>query len=86
MNLLVIGGTVFIGRWLVERLLKDGHSVTVVDNLVSGSISNIKEFLGHDNFKFINGDVRDRNLLKGVFQEQKFDIILQGTVKLNKFD
>lgn len=75
MNLLVTGGTGFIGRWLVERLLKDGHSVTVVDNLVSGSISNIKEFLGHDNFKFINGDVRDRNLLKGVFQDEKFDII-----------
>lgn len=78
MNLIVTGGTGFIGRWLVERLLKDGHSVTVVDNLVSGSISNIKEFLGHDNFKFINGDVRDRNLLKGIFQDEKFNITGDG--------
>ena len=75
MNLLVTGGSGFIGRWLVERLLMDEHNVTVVDNLISGSISNIKEFLGNDKFKFINGDARDRDLLKGIFEEEKFDIV-----------
>jgi len=42
MNIVVTGGCGFIGSNLVERLLEDGHSVTVFDNLSTGNLNNIK--------------------------------------------
>ncbi|WP_123053483.1 SDR family NAD(P)-dependent oxidoreductase [Clostridium sp. JN-1] len=74
MNMLVTGGAGFIGRWVVKKLLDDGHKVVAFDNLSNGRLENIKEFKGSDNFKFIGGDIRDRNKLDEVFKE-KFDII-----------
>jgi nucleoside-diphosphate-sugar epimerase len=41
MNTLVTGGAGFIGRWLVKRLLGDGHAVTVLDNMSNGSAENL---------------------------------------------
>ncbi|MFZ9628434.1 MAG: NAD-dependent epimerase/dehydratase family protein [Ilumatobacteraceae bacterium] len=43
MRVLVIGGAGFIGSHLVERLLAEGHSVEVVDDLSTGSIANLGE-------------------------------------------
>ena len=42
MKTLVTGGSGFIGSHLVERLLRDGHSVTVLDNLSTGRLENLK--------------------------------------------
>jgi UDP-glucose 4-epimerase len=42
MKTLVTGGAGFIGSHLVERLLRDGHSVTVLDNLSTGRLKNLK--------------------------------------------
>ncbi|MEM2914696.1 MAG: NAD(P)-dependent oxidoreductase, partial [Candidatus Bathyarchaeia archaeon] len=42
MNFLVTGGCGFIGSSLVERLVKEGYSVTVFDNLHTGNIKNIE--------------------------------------------
>jgi UDP-glucose 4-epimerase len=42
MNIIVTGGCGFIGSNLVERLVKDGHSVTVFDNLHTGNLKNIE--------------------------------------------
>jgi UDP-glucose 4-epimerase len=41
MSVLVTGGAVFIGSHLVERLLKEGFDVIVLDNLYSGKIENL---------------------------------------------
>ncbi len=43
MNTLVVGGAGFIGSHLVDRLLADGHSVDVVDDLSSGALANLAE-------------------------------------------
>ncbi|HUF99952.1 MAG TPA: NAD-dependent epimerase/dehydratase family protein [Ilumatobacter sp.] len=43
MNVLVVGGAGFIGSHLVDRLLAEGHSVDVVDDLSSGSLANLAE-------------------------------------------
>ncbi|MEA1993514.1 MAG: NAD-dependent epimerase/dehydratase family protein, partial [Euryarchaeota archaeon] len=44
MRFLVTGGAGFIGSNLVELLLTEGHNVTVVDNLHTGSLKNLQEF------------------------------------------
>jgi dTDP-glucose 4,6-dehydratase len=55
----ITGGAGFIGSHLSDRLLKDGHRVVAVDNLVTGSMANI-EHLRHDpRFQFVQTDVSE---------------------------
>lgn len=69
-KILVTGGAGFIGSNLTEYLLNSGAFVTVFDNLETGRFSNIEEFLAHERFNFIEGDIRDfdacLNATKGV--------------------
>ena len=57
MRILLTGGAGFIGSYLAESLLNDGHEVTVVDNLSTGSINNIEHLECNDKFKFVEGDI-----------------------------
>jgi len=66
-SVLVTGGAGFIGSHLVPRLLKSGHSVTVLDNLSSGKLENLKGVLDHPQFWFQRGDIRDSNISQGFF-------------------
>jgi len=61
MNALVTGGAGFIGSTLVDRLLEEGHNVVVVDNLVSGKLSNLEAAQAKfgDRLTFHNHDIRD---------------------------
>jgi nucleoside-diphosphate-sugar epimerase len=54
---LVTGGAGFIGSNIVEDLLKRGHEVRVVDNLITGKRENIEPFL--DKIEFLEEDIRD---------------------------
>ncbi len=56
---LVTGGAGFIGANICEVLLKKGCYVRCLDNLSTGNIDNISEFLDLSNFEFINGDIRN---------------------------
>lgn len=57
MRILVTGGAGFLGSHLCDRLLADGHEVLAVDNLYTGSKSNIAHNLQNPNFEFIRHDV-----------------------------
>jgi UDP-glucose 4-epimerase len=59
---------IFIGSHLVERLLKDNQSVTVVDNLSTGSLENIESFRKDAKFDFVEGDVRNAGLMERLAQ------------------
>ncbi|MEP2934933.1 MAG: SDR family oxidoreductase [Gilvibacter sp.] len=65
LRFLVTGGAGFIGANLVAYLVKHqaGH-VRILDNLSTGSMTNIDEFIGLDNVSFINGDIRDLETCK----------------------
>ncbi len=56
-KVIVTGGAGFLGSHLCERLLKENNSVICVDNLLTGSETNIKHLLNNPKFKFLNHDV-----------------------------
>ena len=68
-NILVTGGAGFIGSHIVERLLEEGVEVTVVDNLLTGSLDNIAHLQDDENFHFVQGDLRDFNLVKALTEK-----------------
>ena len=51
------GGAGFVGSHLCKALLKLGHYVICLDNLLTGSISNIQDLKRNNNFEFINHDI-----------------------------
>ena len=66
MNIFVTGGAGFIGSFLTEHLLQNGHNVTVYDSLVNSSEDNAKR-LQKLNANFICGDISDLdNLSKSI--------------------
>ncbi|MBI2879994.1 MAG: GDP-mannose 4,6-dehydratase [Candidatus Tectomicrobia bacterium] len=62
MRILVTGGAGFIGSHLTEALLCRGDRVTVLDNLSTGDLRNIKHLLDDPNLEFIEGSVTDAEL------------------------
>lgn len=56
-HILVTGGAGFIGAHLVERLLADGKSVVVIDDLSTGSRENLRSVAGNRNLRFIQSKI-----------------------------
>ena len=63
MKALITGGAGFIGSHLAERLLDDGHEVSVLDNLSTGSIDNIAHLKGCAGFSYTIDSVTNESLL-----------------------
>ena len=66
---LITGGAGFIGSHLAERLLRDGHKVAVIDNLSTGSLKNIEGFRKHSGFDFVEGDIRNAELMEALIEQ-----------------
>ena len=71
MNIVITGGSGFVGSYLCERLINDGHNLIVVDNLLTGSTENISDLMDNDNFSFIEHDVQNH-----IEIENKVDYVL----------
>lgn len=64
-TILITGAAGFIGSNIVEYLLKHKvKKVIVLDNFLTGFKNNVEEFLGHPNYEFIEGDIRDLEVCK----------------------
>ena len=56
MNILVTGGSGFIGSNLINELIKD-NNIVCIDNNFTGKMENIKKYINNPNFRFINHDI-----------------------------
>ena len=63
MNILIIGGAGFIGSHICDRILDLGHEVVCFDNLATGFKENIEHLRNNSRFTFIEGDIRNTELL-----------------------
>lgn len=57
-KILVTGGVGFLGSHLCKTLINQGHQVTALDNLYTGSLNNINLIANHSHFQFVQEDVR----------------------------
>ena len=91
MDTLVTGGAGFIGSTLTDRLLADGHRVTVLDNFSSGSRDNLvgAEAEHGDRLAVIEADVRDPTVteqVRAVAPEVLFHLAAQADVRVSVAD
>jgi UDP-N-acetylglucosamine 4-epimerase len=63
-EILVTGGAGFIGSHIVDRLLQEGLTVRVLDNLSNGEKKNLAQLQNKKSFQFIEGDVRNFDSVK----------------------
>ena len=79
MKILVTGGAGFIGSNFVYYWLKN-HSedfVVCLDKLTyAGNMENLKDALDKTNFKFYQGDIADKNFVNQLFEQEKFDVVI----------
>ena len=79
MKFLVTGGAGFIGSnylHYVTDKYKDDYFVCIDALTYAGNYNNIKELENKENFKFVKGDITDRELVEKLFEEEKLDYVI----------
>jgi dTDP-glucose 4,6-dehydratase len=79
MKLLVTGGAGFIGSNFVRYMVNKYPEYTIVNlDLLTyaGNLENLKDIENKPNYKFVRGDIADRDFIQGLFQEEKFDYVI----------
>ncbi len=78
-RLLVTGGAGFIGSNFVKYMLNkyDDYRIVNLDLLTyAGNLENLKDVEDNPNYRFIKGDIADRDLVNRLFEEENFDYII----------
>jgi len=78
MKYLITGGSGFIGSHLAERLLDQGHSVTIIDNLTTGSEANLLKVKKSINFH--QGNILDKPLMEELIAESDYVVHLAAAL------
>lgn len=81
MNALVTGGTGFIGSHLVDSLILEDNIVTVIDNLSTGTLENLKHHENNDRLTFSNIDLNDEKRVDDIMRKQ--DIVFHLAAHAN---
>ena len=71
-KILITGGSGYIGSVLIPMMIEKGYHIVVIDKLIFGQ----KPFKNRKNLEFINGDVRDFELVKKILDQNKFDVVI----------
>ena len=69
MKILITGGAGFVGSHLADRLHREGHEITVIDNLSTGRYSNVEHLEGKKNFRLIIDTVLNEALMEELIRE-----------------
>lgn len=77
----ITGGAGFIGSTLSQKLIEQGNKVITIDNFCDFynpkiKENNVKELLKNENFKLYRKDIRDRQAIKEIFDENQIDIVM----------
>jgi UDP-glucose 4-epimerase len=80
MRILITGGAGFIGSHLSERLIEDGHIVTVLDNFSTGRASNLSHLTRLDDFTLVQGSILDTDTLRPLVREVDYVFHLAAAV------
>ena len=79
MKILVTGGAGFIGSNFIYYMLDkyNNNDIFCVDALTyAGNIATLRKALSHKNFTFLQGDISDREYIYKIFEQYKFDIVI----------
>ena len=79
MNVLVTGGAGFIGSNFVFYMLEQhpDYRVVCLDALTyAGNLSTLEPVMSNENFRFVKGDITDRELVDKLFEEENFDFVV----------
>ena len=80
MRILVTGGAGFIGSHLSERLILEGHNVTVIDNFSTGRATNLAQLKKTKNFTLIEGSILDTNVIGPLVHQTDYVFHLAAAV------
>lgn len=84
MRILITGGAGFIGSHLCEKYTKEDNTVLCLDNFMNGNLGNIRGLLNYRNFKLINGDVRDVDLMEKIVHDVDVIIHLAAQIHVDR--
>ena len=79
MKILVTGGAGFIGSNFIYYMLEKhpGYKIVCLDSLTyAGNLETLENAMHNPDFKFVKGDITDREAVRGLFSEEKFDIVV----------
>ncbi|MDM7921984.1 MAG: GDP-mannose 4,6-dehydratase, partial [Pyrinomonadaceae bacterium] len=69
MKILITGGAGFVGSHLADKLIEQGHEITVIDDLSTGRYSNVEHLEGHERFRLIIDTVLNQPLMEELIRE-----------------
>lgn len=78
-TVLITGGAGFIGSNYVYYILEKhpDYRVVCIDKLTyAGNMENLEEALKHENFRFVKGDITDRDCVDNLFSQESFDVVV----------